>query len=444
MKATKIVFFLSALLFMACGYLPPGTKSEANAGGLTPSTNVDSTILPDAEATPKSGDAPIRKNLLAMGNGAFVVERSSEAPLNWVAANLIDELPTAGWASAKGKVSNELVTIELPARTTLTSLSFDTVSVDVPGSGAKDIIVESSDTSAVAGFKQILATTLKEAKDRQEFSIGQPVAGRWLRLRAINNYGSTEYIEVMDMRGYGEQEPLPPLANVSGTYDSRFGVFHIKQDGTSIIGCYESLNGLIRGGVDGRVMTLEWKDDGGVGPVIMVFSADGTRFVGAYGRDTIANGFTGEWTGKKISDKVGNCPDGKTKIDTPDAGKNQIGTELKESGRAIIYGINFDFNSDVIKPESKATLDQIAGVLQENKDWKMTVEGHTDNIGGVAFNKTLADKRAAAVKAFLVGKGIDAARLTSSGMGMSKPLTSNETELGRAQNRRVELVKNKI
>ncbi len=71
----------------------------------------------------------------------------------------------------------------------------------------------------------------------------------------------------------------------------------------------------------------------------------------------------------------------------------------------------------------------------------MTVEGHTDNVGGDAFNRTLSDKRANAVKTYLVGKGIEAARLSASGMGMSKPVAQNETEAGRAQNRRVELVK---
>ena len=52
------------------------------------------------------------------------------------------------------------------------------------------------------------------------------------------------------------------------------------------------------------------------------------------------------------------------------------------------------FNSDKIKDESKTTLDQIVGVLKENSDWKMTIEGHTDNIGGVSFNQALSEKRA--------------------------------------------------
>lgn len=72
----------------------------------------------------------------------------------------------------------------------------------------------------------------------------------------------------------------------------------------------------------------------------------------------------------------------------------------------------------------------------------MTIEGHTDNVGGDAFNKNLSEKRSGAVKEYLVGKGIVVARFNSSGLGMSKPVTPNDTEAGRAQNRRDELVKN--
>ena len=72
----------------------------------------------------------------------------------------------------------------------------------------------------------------------------------------------------------------------------------------------------------------------------------------------------------------------------------------------------------------------------------MTVEGHTDNVGGADYNQNLSEKRAAAVKDFLVKAGIEAARLNSAGFGMLKPVASNESSFGRAQNRRVELVKN--
>ena len=107
----------------------------------------------------------------------------------------------------------------------------------------------------------------------------------------------------------------------------------------------------------------------------------------------------------------------------------------------MLYGINFDFNSDVIKPESKPTLDKVAAIMKEKSDWKFSIEGYTDNVGGDSFNQTLSEKRAASVVKYLSGAGIDQSRLSSKGFGLSKPVAANDSEAGRAQNRRVELVK---
>jgi outer membrane protein OmpA-like peptidoglycan-associated protein len=84
----------------------------------------------------------------------------------------------------------------------------------------------------------------------------------------------------------------------------------------------------------------------------------------------------------------------------------------------------------------------IGDMLKEHTDLKLMIEGHTDNVGTPASNKTLSEKRAAAVKAYLTSNfGVDGARLSSSGLGDSKPATPNTTSEGRQQNRRVELVK---
>lgn len=393
------------------------------------------------EATPTPVNSADRKNLLALGNGSFAVLKSSEYSGNWRATSLVDELAKVGWASAREKTSNQSVTIELTAKTTLKSIVFDTAQVDEDGTAAKEVTVEISDTSATEGFQEILTATLKDKQDGQEFPVKQTVGGRWLRLNVKNNYGSPNFIEVMEMRGYGEQETPATLENISGTYESSYGNFHIKQEGTSIVGCYEFNGGLLEGGLENRLMKLTWKENGdSKGPALMFFAQDGKQFLGVWAHNNSNDGFSGEWNGKKISEKVGSCEHLKT-LEAGNAAGNKIEESLEKTGRAIVYGINFDFNSDVIKNESKPTLDQIAAVLTENKQWKMTVEGHTDNVGGETANKTLSEKRANAVKTYLVGKGIEAVRLSASGMGMSKPVAQNETEAGRAQNRRVELVK---
>ena len=105
-----------------------------------------------------------------------------------------------------------------------------------------------------------------------------------------------------------------------------------------------------------------------------------------------------------------------------------------------IYGIYFDFNSATIKPDSEAVLRQISDILHKNPDWKLSVAGHTDNIGDASTNQGLSERRAAAVKNALVNEyKIAADRLTTRGYGASRPIESNSTVEGRARNRRVEL-----
>ncbi len=105
-----------------------------------------------------------------------------------------------------------------------------------------------------------------------------------------------------------------------------------------------------------------------------------------------------------------------------------------------VYGIYFDFNSAQIKPQSEATLKMISGILQKNPTWKLSLGGHTDNIGGDDFNLALSKKRAAAVKDALVSQyKIAPGRLSTDGFGATKPVAPNDTVQGRALNRRVEL-----
>lgn len=115
---------------------------------------------------------------------------------------------------------------------------------------------------------------------------------------------------------------------------------------------------------------------------------------------------------------------------------------IAEQGKLALYGIQFDFNQATIKPESSQVLGQVAEVLKSQPSLKLSIEGHTDNVGKAAYNLDLSRKRAESVKDYLVSKfQIDAARLPTQGFGDSKPIAKNDTEAGRAQNRRVELVK---
>ena len=124
-------------------------------------------------------------------------------------------------------------------------------------------------------------------------------------------------------------------------------------------------------------------------------------------------------------------------VGAPDM-RNKLITE----GKLVTYGIYFDVNKDVVKPESYGTLKEIATVLQENPDVKVKIVGHTDSDGADASNLDLSKRRGASVKNELVKNfGIEASRLESDGMGESQPVAPNDTPANKALNRSVELIK---
>jgi outer membrane protein OmpA-like peptidoglycan-associated protein len=119
----------------------------------------------------------------------------------------------------------------------------------------------------------------------------------------------------------------------------------------------------------------------------------------------------------------------------------RLGSGLKESGHVEVPGIFFDTGKAEIKPESEAALNEVVKLLQGNAGWKVWVVGHTDNTGTAEGNVTLSGARSAAVVKALTQKGIDARRLAPHGAGPFAAVATNDTNEGRARNRRVELVK---
>lgn len=117
--------------------------------------------------------------------------------------------------------------------------------------------------------------------------------------------------------------------------------------------------------------------------------------------------------------------------------------ETKDSARGLIVNMSdvlFDFGKATLKPTTRETLAKVAGILLAYPGLKLQLEGHTDSVGSDAFNQTLSEKRAFAVRDYLVGSSINGNSLTAVGFGKGNPVASNDTDAGRQQNRRVEMV----
>jgi outer membrane protein OmpA-like peptidoglycan-associated protein len=141
-----------------------------------------------------------------------------------------------------------------------------------------------------------------------------------------------------------------------------------------------------------------------------------------------------------ILDEVDKCidqPETKNGFQDADGCPDELPKEVaKFSG--VIKGIQFDFGKATIRKESNKLLDEAVKVLQQYPDLRISISGHTDNVGDAQTNLDLSQARAAAVKEYFVGKGVDQSRIETRGAGMNEPVADNATDKGRQENRRIE------
>lgn len=115
---------------------------------------------------------------------------------------------------------------------------------------------------------------------------------------------------------------------------------------------------------------------------------------------------------------------------------------LMKDGKIITNDIHFDYDKASIRSSSMTIIRSIAEMMEEHADIRLSIEGHTDDRGAGNYNMELSHARAAAVREALIGLSIDPTRLSTKGLGETRPISTNTTEAGRAINRRVEFVKN--
>lgn len=439
---TFALFLLASMTLCACAKhepaLPADTSSPAAAVEIT-------AIAEDAGADTNADAAPASPNLLALANGTIMPERY-DGMLVTAPILMIDGSSSANWVSDGNRPQSFV--FQLPQTATVRTLEFDNDTSGMGGlsSGIRELTVEVSDSSASDGYREIFAGTLEKGGNHQRFQIAHPLPGRWLRANFKSNHGGN-YYSLAEIRAFGDMPPPPLVENVDGTYTSVWGSYNVTRNGTAITGCYQPDDkytppATFAGGLEGNIARVIYTEAGEPGepdkssPALLVFPRDGARLFFVRLLDS-GDGLETFRDIDRSAPKAGICKD----KEGNEAEAATLADEMEKDGRVTVYGINFDFNSASIRPESETVLQQVVDLLRGKSDLSITIEGHTDDVGGAAYNRTLSEKRANAVKDWLVQAGIDAARLQAEGKGADSPITSNATDIGRAQNRRVELVK---
>nr|WP_253272974.1 OmpA family protein [Halomonas sp. PR-M31] len=134
--------------------------------------------------------------------------------------------------------------------------------------------------------------------------------------------------------------------------------------------------------------------------------------------------------GDGVPDYMDQCPN------TPAGAQvNALGCEAD----VVLRDVNFEFDSAQLTSNAEQILDGVADKLRGNENVRVRVEGHTDSVGPDSYNKELSQRRADSVKSYLASQGIPESRMQAIGYGEEQPVASNETQQGRAENRRVEL-----
>ena len=377
-------------------------------------------------------------NLLAFANGALIESVSSTWGEKWDAIWLLDENPATGWSTAEELTLPATIVISLPQRSELRRFEFDTARTDPPDTAARDVEIFVSDLSATTGFTRLATIQLRPDADRQSVALMAPGVGRWVKLVVTTTNGSTEYAQIMDVRGFGVALDNAPPPDLSGTYDSEaYGKVHLRQEGATLSGCSEKDGGLVHGGLEGHLLLLRWQEQpGGSGPALMVPFRDGTGFRGLW-RNEGETEWKETWDLRKVSTETGAC----AHWIPGTQGANPVTRGLADEGRVRLYGIAFDPDGDAMHADAMPAIGHVVEALKTHPAWSITVEDHTDAIGTIDSDRALSARRAAAVKTALVGAGIAGERIATAGLGRDQPVDDNATALGRARNRRVEVLK---
>lgn len=268
----------------------------------------------------------------------------------------------------------------------------------------------------------VLAT---HAEDGQvtELTMDSELPGiSWVRLRlqgGIDVQREKSFFEFSELIGTGMQEESALSDKFRGVWSGRGVKLELEQNGATVTGCYDG-NSILEGTVQGNVLRALGEDSAGVPSQFILIATDDNSIRGL--RST---------NGAPFKPYDGETANTAPKCLAPEPPKLGCGS--------VVHGIQFDFNSDVIRPSSTVVLADLYDGLSQDGVTNIQIVGHSSSEGADDYNRDLSQRRAQSVVAALVSLGIDASLISASGRGEDEPIASNENEAGRSINRRVEV-----
>jgi outer membrane protein OmpA-like peptidoglycan-associated protein len=415
---------------------PPGDGAKTPA---TPTPEPPPPTEGPPATEPVTADAPVDKgepiDLLTFAQGVIPVAVGGPGAGFGAtfeeAVEAIDGDPTpyAMVRQAPADVVTEFV-YELPAPTTFTRLAVPNVR-ETPSAFqtfTRTVEVLGSTTSATDGFALLGSATLAtHAGDGEvtDLALKEPAAVRWVKLRlgggiAIESEKST--IQFSELVAHGVQQAAPRLDRFSGSWRARGVAVDLRQDGALVSGCYDDVAEL-SGTVSGNILRAR-----GVEPRTKVVSL----FVLNVAPDGALRGLRST-NGAPFRTLTSPPAPAGTKVKCPSLAPPKLGCG------SIIHGIQFEFDSAELRPDSEPVLARLFEGLSGDTSAKVAIEGHTSSEGKDPYNLDLSQRRADAVVADLVRRGLARERLVAVGRGEAAPIASNDDEAGRSMNRRVEI-----
>ncbi len=436
-----LIAVFGGLALAACGSdaeepaAAAGTAKAAEGGD----TQSLAALLESVDADPEG--EPV--DYLTYGAGAFPIRFDRETQRQASAAVLDGRLGYASLSrSPTGPEEPIAFKIELPAQTTFAVFGIPPQSSFGCCSGAHiaTVTVEGSATSPDDGFVQLARFQVDPEvyEEKQLFAADRQTPVRWVRVtlegRQVpdpDDYRGTSFTELF---GYGSQAPIEVEGDHftgrwltggggSGPTGNRL---ELIQDGALVMGCGTSGGSsyTVSGGVENGLLKYVVGSD--TVPIVAVINSE--------------NQLSGAMIGRSFGRVIGE-PGGAPTSCTPGAEPppNPVGTALDQCRAAIVYGINFDVDSDVIRADAAPALKQIHRALAQRPDMAVTIEGHTDSDATDQYNLDLSKRRAEAVATWLADAGVSAGNVSAEGKGEAEPIADNETSAGKAANRRVEI-----